>query len=103
MEINVKIGNTELKFDGKNFEDVIKDAGALSQATQCGLCKSKNLGLDYRCAKGKDGTENAGKSFDYYSIKCLDCTAKAELGEYQTGGFFLKKWEKYDPNAIAKD
>lgn len=96
MEIKINIGKTQLTFDGRDFKEVIKDAGALSQATVCGKCKSTNVALDYRCAKGKEGTENAGKAFDYYAIKCLDCGAKAELGEYQTKGFFLKQWEVYN-------
>lgn len=97
MEINVKIGQTELKFDGRSFKDVIKDAGAISQATSCGKCKSKNVALDYRNVKAKEG-ENAGESFEYYAVRCLDCSAKAELGEYKSGGFYLKQWEIYTPN-----
>ena len=96
MQIRVKVGGAELVFDGRDFKDVIKEAAAFSQGTSCGACNSTNVALDYRVAKGKDNTDKAGQSFTFYAIKCLDCYCKASLGEYQTGGFYLKKWEKFE-------
>jgi hypothetical protein len=95
MNIKIKIGSTMLEFDGRDFKEVVKEAAAFSQGNKCGCCKSSNVVLDYRYAVAKQG-KNAGQGFDYYSIKCLDCWARAQLGEYKTGGFFLKMWEKYE-------
>ena len=96
MKIKINVGDAQLEFDGRDFKEAIKEAGAFTQATQCGLCKSKEVSLNYRVAKGKEGTENAGKSFEFYEAACAKCSARASFGEYQSGGFYLKKWEKID-------
>lgn len=93
MKLTVKVGNAELEFEGRDYKDVIKDAGAFTQAQKCKLCKSGNIALNYKNVQAKEG-ENAGKNFEYYEVVCLDCGAKATLGLYQNGGYFLKQWEK---------
>ena len=96
MKIKINIGNSQLEFDGRDFKEVAKDASAFSQAKKCMLCNSANISLDYRSVKAKQG-QHAGQNFDYYSVKCLDCQGRAQFGQYQTGGWFLKKWEKFEP------
>jgi len=97
MEIKVKIGAAELTFEGRDFKEAIKEAAVFTQRGKCGACDSARVGLDHRNVKGKEGTEQAGKTFDYYDVTCLDCTAKASISEYRNGGFFFKnEWKKYD-------
>jgi hypothetical protein len=97
MKIKINIGKSQLEFEGRDFKEAVKEAAAFSQATNCGMCKSTNVTLDYRYTVAKQG-DNAGKGYDYYSVKCLDCGARSHLGEYKTGGFFAKQWEQYVPN-----
>ena len=103
MEVNVKVGNALLKFDGRDYKDVLQDAAAFSQATKCGECKSGNIALDYRTVEGKEGTDKAGQTFKYYSIKCMDCFAKASLGNYNAGGLYLKRWEKFEKKSDSNE
>jgi hypothetical protein len=94
MKIKINIGQAQLEFEGRDYKEVAKEASAFSQLTTCGLCKSHNVSIDYHSAVAKDG-DKAGQSFDYYSVKCLDCTARNQLGQYKAGGWFPKKWEIY--------
>lgn len=95
MKIKINIGKSQLEFEGRDYKEVIKEAAAFSQSTKCGLCDSQNVSLDYRYAVAKEG-EKKGQGFDYYKIKCLDCGAYTQLGQYKTGGWFAKKWEIYN-------
>jgi len=95
MNIKIKIGSSMLEFEGRDLKEVAKEAAAFGQGNKCGCCKSSNVAMDYRSAKAKSG-EKAGQAFDYFSIKCMDCYARAQLGQYQAGGWFLKKWEKWE-------
>ena len=96
MKLSLSIGKSLLEFDGKDFKETAKTAAALTQASNCGLCKSENVALGFKVVKGKEGTDKAGQSFDYYSVKCVDCGAEAVFGMYQSGGMFLKQWAKWD-------
>lgn len=102
MNIKIKLGNAQLEFEGRDFKEAVKEASAFSQSTTCLLCKSKNVALDYRYAVAKQG-DNVGKGYDYYKVKCLDCNAERQLGQYKEGGFFAKRWEmpEYGKNPHA--
>ena len=95
MKLTVKIGNADLEFEGRDYREVIKDAGAFTQAQKCKMCKSNNIALNYKYVKAQEG-EHAGETFEYYEFVCLDCGAKAQLGMYKNGGYFLKQWEKFE-------
>ena len=96
MKIKIYIGKSQIEFEGRDYKEVSKEASAFSQSTKCHLCKSQNVALDYRYAVAKEGA-NKGQGFDYYSVKCLDCFGRMQLGQYKTGGWFAKKWEKFEP------
>ena len=104
MQAKIIIGNTELIFEERDAKGLMNLISPFSQATQCGAhrtdgtrCNSRNLAIDHRVAKGKEINGTSGQTFDYYSIKCLDCGASIQMGEYNNKtGMFLKKWERYE-------
>jgi hypothetical protein len=97
MKIKINIGKAQLEFEGRDYKEVSKEASAFAQATKCGCCQSTNVAIDFHSAVAKKG-QNVGQSFDYYAVKCMDCWAKAQLGQFKTGGWFVKKWEKFESN-----
>ena len=97
MKIKIDIGNSQLEFEVRDIKDIFRETGAFTQIGFCGICKSKNLGLEYRKVKSKN-KETEGQEFEYYAVICNDCNSKAHLGEYKGGGFYLKRWEKFDYN-----
>jgi hypothetical protein len=101
MKMELKIGNASISVEARDLKDLFKEAAALTQMQQC-ICGSKNIALNLRVTKGKeDNPETKGKKFSYYEAICLDCSAKAQLGEYDGGlGYFLKKWEKWDKKGV---
>lgn len=101
MKIKINIGKSQLEFEGRDFREVSKEAAAFCQSTKCFLCKSQNVAIDYRYVVAKEG-KNVGQGFDYYSVKCLDCGGRMQLGQYKTGGWFTKKWEKFEQRQQAQ-
>lgn len=93
MKLRIKIGKSELEIESNDIKELFAQGGAFTQATKCKLCGSIDLGLEYRKVIAKEG-ENAGKTFEYYNVKCMDCNGTAQLGEFRGGGMFLKRWEK---------
>lgn len=84
--LKIKIGSKSLEITGEgDNKQVIKNFSFWSQLPdKCGLCKSNNMALNYRSPKGND----------YYGLKCLDCGADLNFGQYkQGGGFFLRSDE----------
>jgi len=102
MQAKIIIGNTELTFEERDAESLMNLISPFSQATSCGAfnrdgskCGSRNLAIEHRVAQGKENTDTAGQSFDFYAIKCMDCGAKAEMGSYlNKTGFYLKNWAR---------
>ena len=88
--VNVKINDRQsvsAEFDGKML-DVLKGANALlSYDGKCGLCGKSNIVLQTRVAKG----------YTFPEFSCRDCGARANWGQYKEGGYFLKNWDKYQP------
>ena len=77
-----------MEFDGKMAE-VLRGANAMmAYKGYCGLCKGKNILLQTKMAKG----------YCFIEFVCVDCGARAQFGQYKEGGYFLKQWEKYEPN-----
>ncbi|NHZ85786.1 MAG: hypothetical protein GWP19_07885 [Planctomycetia bacterium] len=96
MKVKIKIGNSQLEFEGTEATEVLKDAAAFTQVKSCGICKNDNIALNYRDVTAKQG-KNIGKHYDFYEAICLDCRAKMKLGQYLQGGFYAGFWEKYEP------
>lgn len=74
-------------------EQCMRTLGAiLAFDGKCGCCQSPRVQLGFK-EVGKQ------EKYQYYEFICLECGARAQWGEYRSEGFFLKQWEKYDPNA----
>src|SRR3990167_6147861 len=85
----------ELTFDEKDEKETLQKAIVLSNPPRyCHVCKNTSyFNLEANKAQAKDGSG----TFTYINVVCMakDCYAKAGLGEYKTGGYFWKKFEKY--------
>jgi len=53
---------------------------------ECGNDKPEK----FRLTSNKDAEANC-----YVNVECADCTAKAKLGLYKSGGYFWHKFVKY--------
>lgn len=112
MQIEVKrtIGtNCEAKFliDEKEDKDALLMLAFLSEPLYCHLdgFKDKAVKLSARRVKGKEGTENAGKTFTYIQREAYNPETKQRatsvMGEYQEGGYYWKQWEVYTPEGAS--
>ena len=76
-----------------NSEECMRQLGAIVAFDgKCGCCKSGNVSLGFKEVGKQD-------KYTFTEFICNDCGARAQWGKYKSGGFFLKGWEKYDPNA----
>lgn len=88
MTVQVKFGSALVtKTSNKDDDgDAIKEITFIAAApTICTNCKSTNVTLQHRTAKG----------YDFYGIKCHSCGAEARAGSYKEGGFFWKDGGKF--------
>lgn len=93
-----KIGDTvyEVSADEKDERENFAHTLWLAQAPKkCGLCESTDVHLSVN----KATSDKDGKTYTFVKMLCNNCNARAQLGEYQTGGFFWKGWEEYTPPA----
>ncbi|MHA1225108.1 MAG: hypothetical protein ACTSPV_00030 [Candidatus Hodarchaeales archaeon] len=80
------------EIEEKNELDAMSMAGFLSSMpSKCKLCGSDNVHLTSNKATTDEGT------YTFVKVICEDCNARSQLGQYKTGGFFWKQWEKYTP------
>ena len=76
-----------------NSEECMRQLGAIIAFNgKCGCCQSGNVNLGFKEVGKQD-------KYTFTEFICNDCNARAQWGKYKSGGFFLKNWEKYDPNA----
>jgi hypothetical protein len=86
MKLNSRT-TVEMNVDAKDLEEAIGHAAPLLDFDgRCGLCASENIKLNTRTSKDK--------KYTYTQYTCLDCEATRPFGKLQTGGFFLKPWQK---------
>ena len=80
------IQSVTMTVDGK-MEECMRGLNAMTSFDgKCGCCQSGNVTLEFKEAKG----------FTFIEFHCHACQAKAQWGQYKSGGYFLKKWEKYN-------
>ena len=93
LKINVKLNSLvtlQVTGEGKNLMEAVRQVNPLLAFNgECGMCKSKDVILQGKTAK----------TYSFTEFVCNACGARASWGQYKEGGYFLKKWEKYDPNA----
>ncbi len=83
----------DFEVDEEQELEALSKAGFLaSMPTKCTECGDNDVHL----ASNKSSSEKGTFTFVY--MQCNKCGAKAQLGQYKTGGMFWKKWEVYDPN-----
>lgn len=93
---NLKIGQSAFQFEVEEKDDkeaLLKVIALASPRTNCNLCDTH--GLETKHLEARKVTTEKG-TFVYISVVCK-CGAKSTLGEYKTGGYFWKEYEKYDP------
>ena len=91
IAITKKIGKSTLQFqvDGeRDFDALFKAALYTTMPDTCGVCSEDNLVLD----------SNKTPEYKFVKIKCLNCRAQAQLGQYKDGtGYYWNKFEEYVP------
>ena len=96
IKIQKRLGTTTLQFEIDEPKEVeaLAKAGMLASAPEiCGLCKSQNITLLGKKAKG----------YTFVEVKCLECGASSSLGQYKEGGIFWKQWLKYQPQLQVEE
>jgi hypothetical protein len=95
MEINVnkQMGNTSLEvtINEKDEKEALAKAIIFTQPDICGLCKKENIVWNANKVNIKEKDTHT-----YIKRRCLSCGAVSVLGEFKTGGYFWKKWSKYN-------
>lgn len=88
ISIQKKIGNTLLTFEVEEPKtmDALMEAGFISQTPDVCKCGSKDVQL----------TSNKAKGFMFIKVVCLNCRAKAEMGQYKDGGYFWKQFKDWE-------
>jgi hypothetical protein len=59
----------------------------------CNVCGSKE-GFYFTTNKDKEGNT-------YVNCKCSKCESRSKLGQYKTGGFFWREFEKYERPTVS--
>ena len=95
IKVNKKIGASTFQFEVDEDKEVeaLAKAGMLASAPDvCALCGGE-VSLTGKKAKG----------YTFVEIRCKKCSATSSLGQYKEGGFFWKKFEKYQPQPKVED
>lgn len=87
VTVDNKIGKTAYKFefDMEKAREALFHAAFLGhQFDKCGLCGSEDIQL----------TGNKAKGYTFVRVRCKECKAERQMGEYKDGGYFWKDWEE---------
>ena len=89
IKANFKLGNSSysIEADEKDPVESFHQAIVLSNPPQKCICNNE-VGFHMTSNKDKEGNT-------YVNIKCDNCGARAKLGQYKTGGYFWRNFEKY--------
>ena len=93
------VGADSYTFEISDPQDLValSLAGDLaSMPDKCSLCDG-----EVTLASNKSTSEKGTFTFVY--MRCKGCGAKAQLGQYKGGGFFWKKFEKYEGKSGTPD
>lgn len=88
MKAEINLGNKiKLVIEEKNEMETLYKAVVLSNPpTTCNECGSTKISLN----SNKDKESNI-----YINMLCINCSAKAKLGQLKSGGYFWHKFEKW--------
>lgn len=101
MEIRTSflIGGVKYEFnfeEPKELDGLHKSTVLSNPKTHCNICDNagkENFKLDSN--KDKEGNT-------YINVLCMSCGAKSKLGQYKTGGYFWKDFEKFERQTTQK-
>ena len=94
--LNKKVGNETYQFvveEKDTFDTLVGVAQVSTMPDYCPLCKGNFVQLEMNKSKGDTG------EFTFVYIRCKTCGAKAQIGQYKSGGIFWKKFEAYEPKS----
>lgn len=97
-KVNFKVGGTTYQLvidEPKEMDSLHKMAVLGNPPSFCHECKNNQF---FRLDSNKDKEGNV-----YVNVVCTKagCGAKAKLGQYKTGGYFWKNFEKWVPKDQA--
>lgn len=107
IKVQTKVGGVQYQFEideQKEMEALHKAAVLGNPPQKCDVC---NASESFKLDSNKDDKGNT-----YVNVICLNCRAKAKLGQYKVGGYFwhrFKDWasegtkEKLGKNEEAKE
>lgn len=89
IKANIKIGNASIQVEAETQVALVDHAGFWGEVpTECGQCKSSNVGFFSRRAQG----------YLYVGVQCQDCSYTLNFGQNQEGGrLFIKSDEGWKP------
>lgn len=96
IKLNKKIGSSTVQFEIEEPKDVeaLAKAGMLASIPEtCGLCKSNDVHLSGKKAKG----------YTFVEVKCNSCGGYSQMGQYKEGGVFWKSFQKFEPQPKVDD
>lgn len=94
LKASIKFGSNTVQVEADEPKELFREAGFFTDLPQeCGHCKSKNIAPHHRKVK----------SYDFYSIKCLDCLHEFGLGQAKEGGHLFPKWKDGWKAPFSKD
>ena len=100
IKIQKNIGGTNFDFtvvEEKTFDALEQAAQVSSIPDYCPFCKGDEaLQLEMNKSKSEKG------EFTFVYIKCKACGAKAQVGQFKSGGIFWKKFEQFEGKLDSK-
>ena len=95
MKINAKLelgrGKYEFEIEERDDMEALHKAAVLcNPRRKCNCCDNIEQGR-FKLDSNKDKEGNV-----YVNVVCGGCGAKSKLGQYKTGGYFWREFEKYE-------
>lgn len=96
VKTQLNLGGVQYTFEIEERDemDTLHKAAVLSSPrAKCNVCEDAGLS-NKKLTSNKDSEGNT-----YVNVVCLKCGAKSKLGQFKTGGYFWREYEKYEPKA----
>ena len=88
MKAIVNLGSITLEIEEQNEMETLHKAIVLANPIQvCNVCNK---------AEGKYFTSNKDKEGNIYVNWKCECGARSKLGQYKTGGYFWREFERWE-------
>jgi hypothetical protein len=93
VQVKKRVGSCEYVFETESEKplDALFVAGFLSETPEiCSLCGSEKVRL----------TSNKAGGYTFVKVRCEDCGGQANVGSYKDGGYFWKKFERWEKEPL---